>query len=132
MSFTDDIDKEVDNIIVDVVNDNDNNNILKRSISVKMVDESENCEGECDNCYCNDNREEIEEEIEEEVKEKQKNIYYLNKHYLKHIFMYVYISYNFINGFYKSLVHAFFPDYFKDDIVNIVKKLESKVCKKQN
>ena len=128
MSFTDDIDNEVDNIIVDVINDNndDNNNCLRRTVSVKIVDDSQNCQGDCDNCDCDN--EDVDNENNTEC--NSNNVYDTNKAYLKHILMYIYISYNFMNGFYKSLVHAVCPNYFKEDIVNIVKKLESKICKK--
>jgi hypothetical protein len=130
MSFTNDIDQEVDNIIVNVVNDNndnnDNSNKIKRNISVHL-EETNDCDGECDNCEC--------ENLNENNNETEDNKKYINndnKLYVKHLLTYLYISYLFMNGFYKSVVHSVCPQYYKKDIKNTLLKLNSKINKKEN
>lgn len=58
-------------------------------------------------------------------------IYQEKRNYLKNLILYLKISNLFINGFYKSLIHSIYPDWYKDEINEIVIKLQSILLKKK-
>jgi len=125
------LNQEVDNIIIKVVNEcNETNENCKLRRSVSVVEqECEDCNYDCDDEYEEENEEEN-EEVEEESNECSN--YNLNKMYLKHLIKYLSLSYLFMNGFYKSLIHAICPQYFKDDIYELVNNIYSRTNKKKD
>ena len=127
------VNEEVDNIVIKVVNEyNETNENCKLRRSVSVVEQ------ECEDCNYNSDdeyeEEEYEEEEYEEVEEENNECsdYNINKIYLKHIFKYLSLSYLFMNGFYKSLIHAICPQYFKEDILELINNIYSRTNKKND
>tara|TARA_B100000131_G_C18072457_1_gene595028 strand:- start:1109 stop:1348 length:240 start_codon:yes stop_codon:yes gene_type:complete len=58
-------------------------------------------------------------------------IYNKNKNYLKNFLIYIKVSNLFIIGFYKSVIHTIYPYWYKEDIKDIVIKLQSILLKKK-
>jgi len=60
------------------------------------------------------------------------NMYKENIKYLKNFIIYIKISKLFIIGFYKSFFHSIYPYWYKNDIENIVIKLQNILLKKKS
>ena len=91
-------------------------------------EESDNYESDNDE---SDNYESDNDESDNE-ESKLNKINDNNIYYIKHFLQYIKVSYLFMNGFYKSVIHSLIPQWYKEDINNIIIKLESILLKKDN
>ena len=63
---------------------------------------------------------------------KNSNSTTYNKNYFKNLLVYIKVSNLFIIGFYKSVIHIIYPYWYKEDINNIVIKLQTILLKKKH